>query len=284
MEDRPRSSVQRILGHEHYKLIDDALSENDELTSRQLRHLLIDKFPELSMSVSTVERARRELGWVVTVPKYCQLIRIANKEKRKEWCVRMLETEEDFHDVIFTDESSIQLETHRKRCYRRKDAPRKLKPRPKHPPKVHVWGGISNRGPTNIVIFTGIMTAIRYTSILEAGLLPYTRVTFPSGYRLQQDNDPKHCARFTQSFFEEHHVNWWRTPAESPDLNPIENVWGSMKEFLRNSYKPKGLEDLKEGIRVFWNNLTPAVCSRYIDHLHTVMPVVIEKGGGPSGY
>ena len=72
--------------------------------------------------------------------------------------------------------------------------------------------------------------------------------------------------------------------AESPDLNPIENVWGSMKEYLRNVYKPRGLDDLKCGIRQFWRTLTPTVCTRYINHLHTVMPVVIEKQVGPSGY
>ena len=70
----------------------------------------------------------------------------------------------------------------------------------------------------------------------------------------------------------------------SPDLNPIENVWGSMKEYLRNTYKPKGLEDLKKGIREFWKTLTPSVCTKYINHIHTVMPTVIERSGGPSGF
>ena len=74
------------------------------------------------------------------------------------------------------------------------------------------------------------------------------------------------------------------TPAESPDLNPIENVWGSMKEFLRNAYKPRGLEELKSGIKEFWMKLTPEVCTKYINHLQTVIPIVIEKHGGPSGY
>ena len=34
-------------------------------------------------------------------------------------------------------------------------------------------------------------------------------------------------------------VNWWKSPAESPDLNPIEKVWGSMKTYLRDKHKPK---------------------------------------------
>ena len=113
--DRPRRAVSKILGNEHYRFIDEALATNDELTSRQLRTMLTNKYPELSMSLSTIVRARRELGWVVTTPKYCQLIRDANKQKRLEWCQEMINTNEQFDDVIFTDESSVQLESHRKR-------------------------------------------------------------------------------------------------------------------------------------------------------------------------
>ena len=46
-----------------------------------------------------------------------------------------------------------------------------------------------------------------------------------------QDNDPKHTSRYAK------HINWWKTPASSPDLNPIENVWHTMKEYLRSDYK-----------------------------------------------
>ena len=39
--------------------------------------------------------------------------------------------------------------------------------------------------------------------------------------------------RAAQSFMREESVNWWKTPAESPDMNPIENLWHEGKEFLR---------------------------------------------------
>lgn len=284
VDDRPRSKREKLLRDPHYCFIDIAISENDELTTRQLHSLLVERFPGLRISLSTVRRARADLGWVVTTPKYCQLIRDGNKEKRLAWCQKMVQDEERFDDVIFTDESSVMLEKHRKKCYRRKGDPRKLKPRPKHPVKVHVWGGISKRGATSVVIFTGIMTAVRYTKILEVGLVPFVRNNFPSGHRFQQDNDPKHCAKYTKRYMTANDINWWPTPAESPDLNPIENIWGTMKEFLRNEYKPRGLEELKSGIREFWGKLTPATCTKYIDHLHTVIPIVIQKQGGPSGY
>ena len=79
-------------------------------------------------------------------------------------------------------------------------------------------------------------------------------------------------------------INWWKTPAESPDLNPIENVWASLKYYLRNQYKPTNLETLEQGIKKFWKLMTPEHCAKYISHLNKVMPVVVLKQGDASGF
>ena len=105
--DRPCLSRPKLLNREHYEFIDNALASNDELTSQHLRSLLVGEFPEVRVSLSTVKRARLELGWVVSNPKYCQLIRDVNKEKRMKWYEEMIENKEQFDDVIFTDESSV---------------------------------------------------------------------------------------------------------------------------------------------------------------------------------
>jgi len=133
-------------------------------------------------------------------------------------------------------------------------------------------------------MFSGIMNADRLVTIYEAGLLPFIRERFQDSHRLYQDNDPKHSSKKIEKFFEEKGVNWWYSPPESPDLNPIELVWGSMKQYLRTHYKPKNLDELKAGIERFWLTLTPQVCQKYISHLRKVIPKVIEVAGAPSGY
>ena len=163
---------------------------------------------------------------------------------------------EKFENAVFSDECTVQLDHHGRVCFRRKKEPRKLKPWAKHPVKVHIWGAISHRGAAQLVIFMGVMTAIHYCSILESSLLPFLQEVYPKGHRFQKDNDRKHCSKYTQQFFADRGVNWWKTPPESPDLNAIENIWASLKHYLRHDYKPRNLDSLVSGILKYWESLT----------------------------
>ena len=157
--------------------------------------------------------------------------------------------------------------------------------RPKHPTKVHVWAGISKRGRTPFVIFDGIMDAEVYTNnILEQSLLPFVQGTFPDRHRFMQDNDPKHTSRHAKQFMEDQ-VHWWKSPAESPNnLNPIENRWHEMKEFIRREVKPHTKYELVNGIVRFWETVSVDKCRKYTGHLAKVLPRVIELNGDATEY
>ena len=99
-----------------------------------------------------------------------------------------------------------------------------------------------------------------------------------------QDNDPKHCSRYAQKFYDEVGINWWRTPPESPDLNPIENLWHELKDHLRGVVKPKTKQELIDGILAFWEIVDEHKCQKYIGHLKKVIPKVIEYKGDATGY
>ena len=71
-------------------------------------------------------------------------------------------------------------------------------------------------------------------------------------------------------------VNWWKTPAESSDLNPIENLWHELKEYIWRKVKPKTNEELIRWIIEFWGTVDKNKCRKYIRHLKKVMPKVIE--------
>ena len=83
------------------------------------------------------------LGWTFRGSAYCQMIREPNKLKRYDWAIKY--QNDDFNNVIYSDECTMQMEAYKRFCCRKQgETP---KPKPKHPLKVHVWAGISKHDP-----------------------------------------------------------------------------------------------------------------------------------------
>ena len=142
-----------------------------------------------------------------------------------------------------------------------------------------MWEGISLQGRTGICVFEGIMDApsYMYTGILEQTLIPFINDVMPESHKFMADNDPKHTSRLAKQFIEEKAINWWRTPAESPDLNPTETLWHGLKEYTTK-------QALINGIVEFWATVGVAKCTKYIRHLRKVILKVIELEGAATGY
>ena len=107
------------------RIVDQQMSVDDETTATQL-HVLLTNFG-YRLSLRTILRCRTTLGWTFRGSAYCQLIREANKVKRLEWARKY--RDDDFANVVFADESSIQQESHPCFCCRKRGEPPKTKPR-----------------------------------------------------------------------------------------------------------------------------------------------------------
>ena len=185
--------------------------------------------------------------------------------------------------VLWTDECTVMLECHRRFCWRKSSAAPQEKSRAKHPCKVHVWAGIGCQCKTLIVIFDGKMFATGFIEVLKAGLIPYYNEVNKKT-RLMQESDPKHTSARVWLWFQDTGVNWWKTPAESPDFNLIENLWHELKEHNQRVIKPTTKDELVAGTLQFWETVNIAKCKKYFHHLKKVVPKVIETNGGPTGY
>ena len=127
-----------------------------------------------------------------------------NKEKRLKFAQENKEM--TFEDIIYTDETTVQIETHRQMCSYKKGCKLHYQPKSKHPLKVHVWAGISQRGKAGLCIFEGEMNTPLFISILRSSLLPFIKDGYPDGHRFVQDNDPKCCLKITLTGGQ-HHQN-----------------------------------------------------------------------------
>ena len=90
--------------------------------------------------------------------------------------------------------------------------------------------------------------------------MPFLRADYPDGHRFVQDSDPKHCSNYARRFYEKRGISWWPTPTGSPDLNPIENLWHKLKEFIRHKGKSKTKQELIDGIKGFWGTVLVNKC------------------------
>ena len=107
------------------QIVEAQMRLDDETTAHQLHSLL--KLKGYSLSLKTILRCRSSLGWTFRGSAYCQLIRDVNMQKRLEWA---LENKDDtFDDVIFTDECTVQMESHRRFCCRKEGEAPRPKPR-----------------------------------------------------------------------------------------------------------------------------------------------------------
>ena len=95
------------------RIVNEQMKVNDKMTATQLHLLLVDL--GYSLSLRTVLRCGLTLGWTFCRSAYCQLICEANRIKRLELAHKYKDN--NFTNVVFTDETTVQQESHHRFCY-----------------------------------------------------------------------------------------------------------------------------------------------------------------------
>ena len=125
---RPGSGRPTKITPEIRRIVNEQMERDDETTAVQLQSILLSRGNPLSLS--TILRSWIDLGWCFRGRAYCQMIREANKTKRLEWARKnLLSALYDGFEDVWTDESTVQLENHRRFACRRSGQHVRLKPR-----------------------------------------------------------------------------------------------------------------------------------------------------------
>ncbi len=100
-----------------------------------------------------------------------------------------------------------------------------LKSRVKFPQSVRIWAAMSSAGVGPLCFLKSTVSTAIYQDILEPFMLPSDDKLYgEADFIFQQDLAPAHTAKGTKSWFNDHGVTVIDWPANSPDLNPIENL------------------------------------------------------------
>ena len=106
-----------------------------------------------------------------------------------------------------------------------------------------------------------------------------------AGFKFQQDNDPKHKSKVVQKYLTNAKFSVLEWPSQSPDLNPIENIWGLIKQRLRKLHlAPKNLDDVYDFIKREWESLRKEYLLTLVHSMPSRIEAVIKNKGYATKY
>ncbi|CAF1012112.1 unnamed protein product [Brachionus calyciflorus] len=197
-------------------------------------------------------------------------INLFNQEKqlRLEFAHRYINS--NFHNIVFADEAAYQ--TWRYGLYHMRKASCRPKAswfNPQYVQRLNVCGEISWNGPSKFP-FTTNLDSKGYSIIIKKYIKNFID-NYPGECILFQDNDSKHSSCTCVRTLEENNMTWIKIPANSPDINIIEDVWGDMRRFVQKNYC-ETLKDLRKRVTKYVQNKFKVESFRnHINKLHDLI-------------
>lgn len=192
--------------------------------------------------------------------------------------------------VVFSDESIFhafsQNSSHQIRRFdKERFSPLTTKKVQAHKSKVHVWGCFSRFGVGILKRIRGNINSKVYQDLLVNDIdLICKCLVFPlQHFIFQHDNAPAHRSVSTLSFLTERNINILEWPANSPDANPIENLWHLIKSKI-NTLGPLTSEQMWTEIQNAWYNIPGHVCRALVDSMPRRVTAMLKMKGYPTKY
>ena len=141
-----------------------------------------------------------------------------------------------------------------------------------------VWGWFDYYGTGHLVWIQDNMKAVDYIKVLREHL------PLNEDFIFLQDGASVHTADISHNFLHENHIRVIEDfPPQSPDLNPAEHIWASMKKELKGR-SAKDLEELWRIIKEIWENISIEYLHRLIDSMPARLQAVKKARGGNTKY
>ncbi len=213
-----------------------------------------------------------------------------HKVKRLEWVTKNLKT--DFSKVLFTDECRANLDGPDSWAsgwvLNNQSVGTRMR-RQQGGGGVMFWAGIIGDkvvGPYKVE--KGVkLDSDGYCKLLDEAFFPWYK-TLKNGEKrkfiFQQDNAPSHVSNKTMAYLKkkgisENKIMDW--PANSPDLNPIENYWGILKrQIYEGGRQFSSLNDLWEAVKDAANSVPPSMVLKLTSSMdNRLLELQAAKGG-----
>jgi len=202
--------------------------------------------------------------------------RLAFCKKYRHWTPKM------WQKVLFSDESRFhtlqRISSYVRRPINTRYETKYIQPTVRHSPSVMVWACFSGSGTGAIWFLTlnTTMKATEYLEVLREHLLS-SMETLGCHY-FQQDGAPCHKAKLVMNWLGSQNVNILDWPGQSPDLNPIENLWATIKERVAAEH-PTSVTSLQAIIEQVWCSVSIEECQKLCDSMpHRIQAVIHSKG------